>query len=277
MPEWSRMGVIWGVAAALGLIATSGWAHSISLQGELRQGALIVGKAPPGSEIRLDGDRVRLSQQGDFLLGFGRDAESTARLDIVYPNGTREGRILSVAKRKYDIQRIDGLPPRQVTPSDADLKRIRAENALVSKARSLDGSRTDFLAGFIWPARGRISGVYGSQRILNGEPRRPHYGVDVSGPVGSAVVAPAPGLVTLVHPDMFFSGGTLIIDHGHGLSSSFLHLSRIVVREGERVAKGQKIAEIGATGRVSGPHLDWRMNWRNVRIDPQLLVGPMAE
>lgn len=277
MPEWSRTGVIWGVAAALGLIATSGWAHSISLQGELRQGALIVGKAPPGSEIRLDGDRVRLSQQGDFLLGFGRDAESTARLDIVYPNGTREGRILSVAKRKYDIQRIDGLPPRQVTPSDADLKRIRAENALVSKARSLDGSRTDFLAGFIWPARGRISGVYGSQRILNGEPRRPHYGVDVSGPVGSAVVAPAPGLVTLVHPDMFFSGGTLIIDHGHGLSSSFLHLSRIVVREGERVAKGQKIAEIGATGRVSGPHLDWRMNWRNVRIDPQLLVGPMAE
>lgn len=277
MPEWSRMGVIWGVAAALGLIATSGWAHSISLQGELRQGALIVGKAPPGSEIRLDGDRVRLSQQGDFLLGFGRDAESTARLDIVYPNGTREGRILSVAKRKYDIQRIDGLPPRQVTPSDADLKRIRVENALVSKARSLDGSRTDFLAGFIWPARGRISGVYGSQRILNGEPRRPHYGVDVSGPVGSAVVAPAPGLVTLVHPDMFFSGGTLIIDHGHGLSSSFLHLSRIVVREGERVAKGQKIAEIGATGRVSGPHLDWRMNWRNVRIDPQLLVGPMAE
>lgn len=275
MRRFARIVVMLSAALAGGLVSAV-WAQSISLVGPLQQGGLVIGKAPPGSEIRFEGQPVRVSDSGDFVVGFGRDAAPTARLDVVYPDGSRERRLLHVAQRRYDIQRIDGLPPRQVTPSEADLKRIRSENALIAKARARDEARTDYLAGFVWPATGRISGVYGSQRILNGEPRRPHFGVDVAGPVGTPVVAPAPGIVTLAHPDMFFSGGTLIIDHGHGLSSSFLHLSRVEVSEGERVEQGQKIAEIGATGRVSGPHLDWRMNLRDVRIDPQLLVGPMA-
>lgn len=250
-------------------------APALSLTGPLVQGGLVVGRVQSGSQVALDGQPLLVSREGVFLVGFGRDAKARAALDITYPDGSRERRTLHIEPREYRIQRIDGLPPRKVTPSEEDMRRIRSENALIRKARARIDARLDFLQGFIWPAQGRISGVYGSQRILNGEPRRPHFGVDVAGPVGKAVVAPAPGIVTLAHKDMFFSGGTLLIDHGHGLSSSFLHLSRIVVREGQRVQRGEKIAEIGATGRVSGPHLDWRMNLLDVRIDPQLLVGPM--
>jgi murein DD-endopeptidase MepM/ murein hydrolase activator NlpD len=153
--------------------------------------------------------------------------------------------------------------------------RIRQDIALAKKARARNDPREDFLAGFQWPVKGRISGVYGSQRVLNGKPRRPHFGVDVAAPVGAIVRAPADGVVTLAHGDMFFSGGTLIVDHGHGLSSSFLHLSAILVKEGDRIGQGEPIAKVGATGRVSGPHLDWRMNLLGNRLDPQLLVGPM--
>ena len=174
------------------------------------------------------------------------------------------------------LQRIDGLPPKKVSPSKEDMKRIRKEYAMVRDARARDDAREDFLGGFVWPVKGRISGVYGSQRILNGQPRRPHFGVDVAAPVGTLVRAPAPGIVTLTHDDMFFSGGTLIIDHGHGLSSTFIHLNAILVKEGERVSQGDPIAEVGATGRVTGPHLDWRMNLQGARLDPQLLVEPMA-
>jgi murein DD-endopeptidase MepM/ murein hydrolase activator NlpD len=142
-------------------------------------------------------------------------------------------------------------------------------------ASARDDPRADFLGGGQWPAMGRITGVYGSQRILNGEPRRPHFGVDVAGPVGAPVVAPAAGIVTLAQADLFFSGGTLIIDHGHGLTSSFLHLSAILVEQGQRVQKGHLVARIGATGRVSGAHLDWRMNLSGARLDPQLVVGEM--
>ena len=180
--------------------------------------------------------------------------------------------------REYRIQRIDGLPPGKVTPrSKEDLARIRREVAMVKRARLTDDARTDFLGGFRWPIKGPISGVYGSQRILNGEPRQPHYGVDIAVPTGTKALAPAAGVVTLAHPDMFFSGGTLIVDHGHGLSSAFLHLSRILVKKGQRVAQGQPIAEVGATGRVTGPHLDWRINLFGRRIDPELLVGPMPK
>jgi murein DD-endopeptidase MepM/ murein hydrolase activator NlpD len=154
--------------------------------------------------------------------------------------------------------------------------RIRKEIAQVKKARNRNDSREDFLRGFQWPVKGRISGVYGSQRVLNGQPRRPHFGVDIAAPVGTLVHSPTDGVVTLTHDDMFFSGGTLIIDHGHGLSSTFIHLNAILVKEGDRVRQGDVIAEVGATGRVSGPHLDWRMNLLGDRLDPQLLVGPMV-
>jgi len=258
------------------LLAIAVQAGTLNLEGEPVQGALMIGRTDPGTTIKFDGKVVRVSSGGVFLLGFGRDASKSARLDAVFPDGTSVGRNLQVAQRKYNIQRVDGLPPSRVSPSEKDMVRIRKDIADAKKARARDDPREDFLGGFVWPAKGRISGVYGSQRILNGEPRRPHYGVDVAAPVGTLVHAPADGLVTLANKDMFFSGGTLILDHGHALSSSFLHLSAILVKEGQRVRQGDPIAKIGATGRATGPHLDWRMNLGRDRLDPQLLVGPMS-
>jgi murein DD-endopeptidase MepM/ murein hydrolase activator NlpD len=254
---------------------SAGVAEEPRFEGRFVQGGLVIGRVAPGARVQYEGRDLRVSPRGEFLLGFDRDAAPLTELIVIQPDGTRLRRELAVAGRSYDIQRIDGLPPRQVTPSAADLKRIERENAMVREARSRDDPRTDFLAGFGWPARGRISGVYGSQRILNSEPRRPHYGVDVAAPVGAPVHAPAPGVVTLAHPGMFFSGGTLIVDHGHGLSSTFMHLSKIHVRDGERIEAGRLLAEVGATGRVSGPHLHWSMNLHEARIDPQLLAGEM--
>lgn len=256
---------LWSVAAAGGL----------ELDGPFTQGGMVIGKAPPGSEVQQDGRALRVSPEGVFLIGFGRDAPAESVLEWTTPDGQAQRRVLSVAQRQYRVQRIDGLPPRKVTPKPEDLARIRADVVAARKARDRDDPRTDFLSGFIWPSTGPISGVYGSQRVLNGKPRRPHFGVDVAAPVGAPVVAPADGVVTLVHDDMFYSGATLIIDHGHHLSSSFLHLNRILVREGQRVKQGDLIAEVGASGRVTGAHLDWRMNLADRRIDPQLLVGPM--
>jgi hypothetical protein len=262
--------------ALLALLFSSSAAAELSLTGELTQGSLLQGQVTAGAKVLLNGRTIRTSKQGVFLLGFGRDEQLGHTLKVTYPDGSVEQRKIELVKRDYDIQRVDGLPPSKVTPPKRDWKRIKAEGALVKKARKRNDERADFLTGFKWPAIGRISGVYGSQRILNDKPRRPHFGVDVAAPVGTNVVAPADGLVTLVHNDMFYSGGTLIIDHGYGLSSTFLHLSKILVSEGTAVKQGTLIAEIGATGRVSGPHLDWRMNLFNKRLDPALLVGPMV-
>ncbi|ADJ27656.1 M23 family metallopeptidase [Nitrosococcus watsonii] len=247
----------------------------LELNGVLQQGSLVIGRTEPGTQVFLDGRWVRVSKGGSFLIGFGRDAKPKSILKLVTSDGAYKTRELKIAQRQYQIQRIEGLPSRKVTPRTEDLARIRKEAALVRKAREMDDSRTDFLSGFIWPVHGAISGVYGSQRILNGQPRRPHYGIDIAAPTGTPVRAPADGLVTLVHPGMFFSGGTLILDHGHGLSSAFLHLHRILVKEGEQITQGEIIAEVGATGRVTGAHLDWRINLFQTRLDPQLLVAPM--
>lgn len=267
---------LWGLLAGLlGSLAVA--ASPVTLSGEAVQGGMLVGTTAPGSTVLQDGTPVRVSADGEFLLGFTRDAPATSELVVELPGGAVFRQQLPVAQREYEIQRIDGLPATKVTPRSAeDLARIRADNAAVKRARALDDERLDWRDGFIWPVSGRISGVYGSQRILNGEPRRPHFGVDVAAPVGTPVRAPAAGIVTLAAPDMFFSGGTLIVDHGHALTSSFLHLERLLVVEGDRVEQGDVIAEVGATGRVTGPHLDWRMNLREHRIDPQLLVPPMA-
>ena len=251
-------------------------AGELSLDGALLQGGLVTGRTAPDARVSFDGRKVRVSDDGVFLLGFGRDAAEKSILRVEYGDGTVTERAIEVARREYDIQRVDGLPQRKVTPKPEDLERIRKEAALVKAARARDDPRTDFMRGFQWPAIGRITGVYGSQRILNGEPRRPHFGVDVAGPVGAPVVAPAAGIVTLAEANLFFSGGTLIIDHGHGLTSSFLHLSAILVKQGQRVRRGDLVARIGATGRVSGAHLDWRMNLSGARLDPQLVVGEMS-
>jgi murein DD-endopeptidase MepM/ murein hydrolase activator NlpD len=243
----------------------------------MAQGGMLIGITAPGDRVRFNDRPIRVSPDGLFLLGFGRDDKLRHSLDVSRAGKLVERRQITIAKREYRIQRIDGLPPSKVTPPERDWARIKKETALVKQARKRDDDRTDFMSGFIWPAKGIISGVYGSQRILNGEPRRPHFGIDIAAPLGTLVVAPADGVVTLAHPDMFYSGGTLIVDHGHQLSSSFLHLHKILVKEGDRVKQGDPIAEIGATGRVTGAHLDWRMNLRKARIDPQLLVPPMPK
>ncbi len=249
----------------------------VSLQGDAIQGGLIFGQAPPGSQAFLDDRKLIISAQGQFVIGFDRDETGNRSLKIDEPGGKQETFNLEVVAREYDIERVDGLPPSTVTPDPAATQRIRDEGAMVASARSRRDNRTDYAQGFSWPASGRISGVYGSQRVLNGEPRRPHYGLDIAAPEGKPVFAPADGIVTLAHPGMYFSGGTLILDHGQGLSSSFLHLSKILVESGVTVQKGDQIALIGSTGRASGPHLDWRMNWLDRRVDPQPLVKDQAQ
>nr|VFJ66170.1 MAG: Murein DD-endopeptidase MepM and murein hydrolase activator NlpD, contain LysM domain [Candidatus Kentron sp. DK] len=249
------------------------FAGELELTGSLTQGGLVLGHADPGAKIVFKGRNIRVSPDGLFLLGFARDEPPTARFIITFPDGHQKTQTLSIARREYDIQRIDGLPSNKVSPNKQDLARIRKESALVGKARRRDDARSDFRHGFIMPVEGAISGVYGSQRILNGQPRRPHYGIDIAAPAGTPVRAPAGGIVTLAYPDMFFSGGTLIVDHGHGLSSSFLHLKQILVKKGQTVRQGDIIARVGATGRVTGAHLDWRVNLFTTRLDPGLLIA----
>ena len=257
------------------IFSLSAWAEPLVLKGPMVQGGLVEGSVTPGTEVAFAGKPVRVSSVGNFLIGFHRDEPTELSLELLYPDGKAETKNLKIETRNYDIQRIDGLPPRKVTPNAEDLKRIRAETKLIKQARTLDDDRTDYQTGFIWPTVGRISGIYGSQRILNGQPRRPHFGIDIAAPKGTPVVAPADGVITLAHPDTYFNGGIIALDHGHGLSSWFSHLSKLLVEKGEVVKRGDKIAEVGSTGRSTGPHLDWRINLFERRLDPSLLVGPM--
>lgn len=248
----------------------------LEMNGEWMQGGVIIGRTIPGTKLTLNGQPVRVSSdKGWFVFGFGRDAAAENHLEIRRPDGIKELRRLAIKQRRYQTQRIDGLPPAKVSPPAQVIERIQQESDQVAQARSRNIDVPYFSGGFIWPLQGRISGVYGSQRVLNGQPRQPHYGIDIAATTGSPVQAPADGIVTLAHPGMYFSGKTLIIDHGYGLSSSFLHLNEIYVEEGQKVNQGDVIASVGATGRVTGPHLDWRMNWFSHRVDPSTLVGPM--
>ena len=249
--------------------------HTIELDGEMVQGALIQGSTAPGTKLTIDGRAIRVSTNGDFLIGFGRDAPGKIRLRASFPDGSKHRRTLKVRQRKYKIQRIDGLSKRKVSPSKKDLKRIRAEGKLINAARARDTDRPFFRGGFVWPVRGRISGIYGSQRILNGKPRRPHLGVDIAAPKGTPIVAAADGIVRIAHGGMFFTGKTVAIDHGHGLISIYAHMSKVTVENGQRVKKNDRIGEVGATGRATGPHLHWGVSLFRTRLDPKLLVGPM--
>lgn len=247
------------------------------IEGSAIQGGLIWGEAAPGSVVTLDGNTLDVLENGTFFAGFGRDAAATAELVIEGEQPCRE--TLQVKSRKYNISRVEGVPQKTVTPSQEHMDRIKRERALVGAAKGQRLQRPDLilgaLAGFEWPATGRISGVYGSQRIYNGTPKSPHYGVDVAVPTGTPVYAPTAGVITLAEPDLFYSGGTVILDHGYGLSSSFLHMSAVHVQVGQEIRTGDLVGEVGATGRATGPHLDWRMSWRSERVDPQLLVPPM--
>lgn len=249
-------------------------AGGVELQGRFTQGGLIRGKTKPGAQVTLDGRDLRVSPTGDFVFGFGRDAPAKAVLRIRLADGTVREKILAVARRIYTIQRIDDLPPHFVTPLAAVLARIKREGAAIARVRARDLNQTYYLGDWLRPAEGPVSGVFGSQRILNGKKRRPHYGLDFAGPAGSPVIAPADGVVVLAESDLYYTGVTVIIDHGHGLTTAYLHMSKRMVKVGDFVERGQRIGLIGATGRVTGPHLDWRINWFNQRLDPAYTIPP---
>jgi len=259
------------------LAAAPAQAGGLELKGNFLQGGLVFGTTEPDAEVVLGDRKVRVSPEGRFLFGFGREAPGEATLSVRFADGSSEQRSLRIEKRTYKIQRINGLPRKMVTPPESEWPRIQAENARIAKLRQVDRPEPLFESGFKWPARGRISGVYGSQRVLNGEPKRPHYGVDVAAAVGTPIRAPADGVVVLAETGMYYTGGTVILDHGHGLTSAFLHMKDVRVTAGVRVRQGEMIGTLGGTGRVTGPHLDWRMNWFDQRVDPQLLVGPMPK
>jgi murein DD-endopeptidase MepM/ murein hydrolase activator NlpD len=257
---------------SVGAVAQAAQDSPLELRGDFVQGGLIFGQAKEVKSVVVNGKSLRLTDAGAFVFGIDRDAPKQLQLQVVDGKGLKKTLSYSVAQRKYDIQRIDGVEQKHVTPPKEVLDRIAKEAAKVKRARLLNDARPDFMQDFIWPLKGRITGVYGSQRVYNGAPGNPHFGVDIAGPVGAVVRAPSSGLVTLAEQDLYFSGGTLILDHGHGLSSTFIHLSKLLVKSGERIERGQPIAEVGATGRATGPHLDWRMNWFEVRVDPQLFM-----
>ncbi|HEX5057285.1 MAG TPA: M23 family metallopeptidase [Gammaproteobacteria bacterium] len=244
----------------------------LMLEGHLTQGGLLIGRTVPGARVEYGEYTPRVSPEGVFIVGFGRDAELKQSIRLVGPDGKSETHVIDLAGREYEVQHVDGLPQEKVTPPKKEWDRIARESELIKNARSNDAERSDFLKGFIWPAEGIVSGVYGSQRILNKVPKRPHYGLDVAAPTGTPAKAPAPGIITLTHSGMFYTGGTIVIDHGHGLSSIFMHLSRIDVKEGDTVAQGQPVGAIGSTGRATGPHLHWGLYWFNTPLDPRLLL-----
>ena len=241
------------------------------------QGGMIVGSTAADNRLRFLRREVRVTPEGKFVIGLGRDAPQQVGLIEILPSGVERVHTFNVQQRGYQEQKIDGVPKRTVQVPEEALPRIREETRLTKAARKIDSARRDFLQEFLWPTKGIITGVYGSRRVYNGQPRRPHYGIDIAAPQGTEVRAPAGGRVTLVHEDMFFSGGTLIVDHGHGISSTFIHLHKILVKMDDPVKQGQVIAQIGSSGRATGPHLDWRINWFEQRLDPQLLMDSPPE
>lgn len=250
----------------------AGPAQALDLDGSFKQGGMVIGQTEPGGKIFLGEKEVLVGPEGRFVIGFGRDAEKNAILKIVSATGTSEELTLTIEPQTYNIDRVDGLPERTVTIPDEEKIRRKKEQGMVAEARSPVSSFLDWAGGFLKPAEGRITGVYGSQRILNGQPRWPHYGLDIAGEVGTPVKAPAGGVVMLAEKNFLLEGGIIIIDHGFGVISTFLHLSEVSVNVGQRVEQGDDIGAIGMTGRATGPHLDWRINWGSVRLDPALVL-----
>jgi murein DD-endopeptidase MepM/ murein hydrolase activator NlpD len=259
-------------AVFLVLNSISVFADSLDLKGHFTQGGAVRGFLPPNSDITLDDRKVPQTPDGYFVFGFGRDAKSESVISWLSGEGVRQVKVLSISKREYPTQRVEGVPQKTVTPAASKLERIRQEAALVRKARAEQSGQVHFLSKFIVPLDGPITGVYGSQRVYNGVPKRPHFGIDYAAPTGTPVIAPAAAEVRLAHNNMYYSGGTLVMDHGYGLSSTFIHLSEILVKEGQKIKQGQVVGKVGAGGRASGPHLDWRLNWFEVRLDPALIL-----
>lgn len=272
----SSLSLVWCCLATTGLLVSQDALAQIELIGEMEQGALIRAQVEPGTEAFLNGDVLKVSPQGEFAFGFAREAQLTQELKLVYSDGLTQLMPLNITAKEYKIDRVNGISKKIMKPNPKSVERSRKDSQQVKAARAQFSEQTAFSQDFIWPLTGRISGVYGSQRVYNGKPGNPHYGVDVAAKTGTVVVAPADGVISLSVPDMFYSGGTIVLDHGYGVSSSFLHLSKLYVKEGETIKQGQPIAEVGATGRVTGPHLDWRVNWYQMRLDPVTIVPSMS-
>ncbi|CAA7615972.1 M23 family metallopeptidase [Magnetospirillum sp. SS-4] len=247
-----------------------------TLVGRLEQGGLVQGRTGPGASVTLDGRAVPVSADGRFLLGFGRDAEAEAMLEVQEPGQAVQRRPLVIARRDWAVQRIEGLPRDKADPDPVAVARIKEESDRLRALRNSASPVPLFLSGLIRPADGTVSGVFGSQRVYNGRAGAPHSGLDIAAPTGAPVWAAADGVVVLAAPDLFLTGRTVMIDHGLGLMSSYAHLSRIDVTAGSRVAAGQPIGAIGATGLATGAHLHWGMSWMDIRLDPQSTLGVLG-
>ena len=247
-------------------------ALAINFDGKFIQGHFIIGKTQPKTEIWIDKKKVKVTKDGYFVFGIGRDR----KYDVVITSkkdGKKTKTVKKVQKRKYKIQRIDGLPEKKVTPPKEVYERIKKENRLIADARNINSNLTFFKNKFITPLENSIvTGVYGSQRILNGKPKWPHYGIDFAAKEGTKIKAMLAGTVTLVEPDLFYTGGTLIFDHGHGISTLYMHMQKINVKKGQKVKQGDIIGSVGSTGRSTGPHLDVRLNWFGTRLDPAVVL-----
>ena len=248
-----------------------------ALRGQFVQGTLIRGKTEPGADVWIDGKKLTLSAAGDFAFGFVYDRATPALFKIKLSGGAGEEKTIDLAKREYKVQHIDGLPDKFVEPPASVLARIERDNKLIGAARARDTDEAWFADDFDWPVKGPVTGVYGSQRILNGVPKRPHFGTDIAAGEGKPIHSPVGGIVSMAENDMYYTGGTVIVDHGHGVSTSYLHMSRLDVKVGDRLAKGDPVGLIGHTGRATGPHLCWRLNWFQERLDAALVVPEMPK
>ena len=243
----------------------------VVLTGNFIQGGLVIGKTNSSALINFKNRELRKSKDGLFVIGFGRDYPQNANLTLEV-NKKLITKSFKIQKRIYKTQKINGLQKKMVTPPKFFWDRIKKENKIIKKVRSLN-SNVDFVfQKFTWPAQGIITGVFGSQRILNDKPKRPHYGIDIAAKKGATVVSPTESIVRMAEKDLYYTGGTIMLDHGHGLTSVYSHLSSISVKVGDKILKNQKIGEVGSTGRSTGPHLDWRVNWFDQRLDPLLLL-----
>ena len=249
------------------LITTSSFATTFN--GKFIQGSFILGKTEPGSDVFVDKRKVKVTSEGFFAFGLSRDRKNDVVITVNSKKITKK-----VFKREYEIQRIDGLEEKKVTPPEEVYERIKRENKWIGEARAVNSNLTFFKEKFINPLENAIiTGVYGSQRILNGKPKWPHYGLDFAADKGTKIKAMLDGTVTLVETDLFYTGGTLIFDHGHGVSTLYMHMEKIFVKKGQKIKQGDIIGTVGSTGRATGPHLDVRLNWFNVRLDPETVLN----
>ncbi len=246
--------------------------YTLEFYGNFIQGHFIVGKTEPNSKVIIDKKKIKVSKDGYFVFGLDRDRKYDVTIKLIN-SGINKDIVKKVLKRNYKIQRIDGLDEKKVTPPKDVYERIKKENNEIGKARAINSNLDFFKDKFIMPVKGIISGVYGSQRILNGKPRWPHYGIDIAANKGTKIKASGSGTVTMAENDLYYTGGTIIMDHGHGISTIYSHLENIFVNVGDKIKKGEIIGTVGSTGRSTGPHLDFRVNWFQTRLDPMTVIS----